>query len=176
MFYLNDSKKSSNYKKSSYYSNNREISCTLKEEEETLQSLTVKSENFVYKIDKVVSLEVAKELEKESGILLKKKENENGFSSFLGGGAFGKVYVGSISLKEENKNESISFSSSSSSFSSKYCGIKIISRNFNECKFEGEIQSDLTKLIPNEEERRLMGLNEIIEFLIFQHFRKQLKA
>ena len=97
-----------------------------------------------YFFNPFLSKEIAKRVENETGIILKKEENEEKYNSFLGGGAFGKFYV------VQNKT------------SNQICGIKIIRGRIEESLFEGEIQRDLTIKI-DKEESRLMPLLDIIK-------------
>jgi len=80
-------------------------------------------------------------------------ENEGKFSSFLGGGAFGKFYV---AFKKENKEKS--------GGEKGVIGIKVITKNLEENEIEATMQRDLTIGVRTTgQESRLMPIYDIIK-------------
>ena len=161
-YYLNKEEKKriylNNFNSDSYsnngpYSNKQALSQEEEEKKSEEQQIEEKERIIVGSDGKIeylfapfLSKEIAKRVENETGIILKKeeKDGEDEYNSFLGGGAFGKFYV--IHNKTENK----------------ICGIKIIRGKIEESLFEGEIQRDLTIKI-DQEDSRLMPLLDVIK-------------
>jgi hypothetical protein len=132
------------------------------------------SDGVEYILEPWLNEKIAKKIEKENGIFLKKGEgrNEGKFNSLLGGGAFGKFYVGFKKSKNNNKTEEI-------------IGIKVISKKLEENEIEATIQRDLTigieklgfesRLMPifdiikekDEKSGKLIGLNLIMPLASF---------
>ena len=117
------------------------------------ERILVGSDGIEYVLEPWLSEETAKKI-REEGIFLKKGEGENEgkFSSFLGGGAFGKFYV---AFKKENKEKS--------GGEKGVIGIKVITKNLEENEIEATMQRDLTIGVRTTgQESRLMPIYDII--------------
>ena len=150
MYYQNASK-SSYY--ASYYANRKEKQVRYLNEEkgvELEEKTLIGSDGSEYFFKFYLDEEIGKRVEKETGILLKQEENGKRFSSFLGGGAFGKFYV--IQKKSKNEEEE-----------NEICGVKIITGKLEDNLIEAEMQRDLSKGIPDDQESRLMPIFDVIQ-------------
>jgi len=145
--YLNKEEKTNYYKNEKTELQEGEIGSHYLKEKEILIGSDGKSE---YILEPWLSEEIAKKIENDHGIFLKKGEGENEkkFNSLLGEGAYGKFYIG---FKREGIEERI-------------IGIKVIIENLEGSEFEAIIQSDLTIGIEQlGQESRLIPIFDIIK-------------
>ena len=82
-----------------------------------------------YRVSPFVTVEQAKAIEQQSGIVLKPVSEQ--ISSFLGGGAYGKVYVAELIGTEKQE----------------FCAVKIITGKLSESEHESDIHLQLTQSI-----------------------------
>jgi len=145
--YLNKEEKTNYYKNEKTELQEGEIGSHYLKEKEILIGSDGKSE---YILEPWLSEEIAKKIENDHGIFLKKGEGENEkkFNSLLGEGAYGKFYIG---FKREGIEERI-------------IGIKVIIENLEGSEFEAIIQRDLTIGIEQlGQESRLIPIFDIIK-------------